>query len=57
MARGESTQHKVHYKGPNTDEDFLVFVDDPEQYKKWLHDTSVPLAQFVSTFQVFVTHR
>ena len=55
MARGETTQTKVHFKG--TDEDFVVFVDDVDDYKKWLQDTSVPLAHFVSTFQIFTTHR
>jgi hypothetical protein len=55
MARGETTQAKVHFKGK--EDDFLVFVDDVDQYKKWLSDRSVPLAQFVSTFKIFVTHK
>lgn len=45
----------VHYKGKQ--EDFLVFVDDVDTYKKWQSDKSVPLAHFISTFQVFQTHR
>ncbi|KAI1118917.1 shwachman-Bodian-diamond syndrome protein [Nemania sp. NC0429] len=52
MTKGEATQIKVHYRGK--DEDFIVFVDDNETYKKWLNDKSVPLAHFVSTFKVFV---
>ncbi|PNP57970.1 hypothetical protein THARTR1_02128 [Trichoderma harzianum] len=55
MTRGESTQSKVHYKGKQ--EDFHVFVDDVDTYKKWQSDKSVPLAHFISTFQVFQTHR
>ncbi|KAJ6445632.1 membrane-associating domain-containing protein [Purpureocillium lavendulum] len=55
MTRGEATQSKVHYKG-NLD-DFVVFVDDPETFKKWLGDKSVPLAQFVSSFKIFLTHK
>ena len=55
MTKGESTQSKVHYKGNN--DDFIVFVDDVEAYKKWLGDSSVPLAHFVSSFKVFVTHK
>jgi hypothetical protein len=55
MARGEATQSKVHYKG-NLD-DFIVFVDDLETYKKWKEDSSVALAHFVSSFQVFLTHK
>lgn len=55
MVRGQSTQNKVHYKGES--DDFLVFVDDPEVYKKWLTDSSIPLAHFVSSFKIFVTHK
>ncbi|EHK40662.1 uncharacterized protein TrAtP1_003990 [Trichoderma atroviride] len=55
MTRGESTQVKVHYKGKQ--EDFIVFVDDVETYKKWQSDKSIPPAQFVSTFNVFLTHK
>lgn len=55
MTKGEQTQCKLHYKGNN--DDFIVFVDDEEQFKQWKNDSSVPLAQFVSTFQVFVTHK
>ncbi|PFH62540.1 hypothetical protein XA68_13122 [Ophiocordyceps unilateralis] len=55
MTRGEATQIKVHYKGKN--DDFLVFVEDPETYKKWKTDRSIPLAHFVSSFKIFLTHR
>jgi len=54
MARGGTTQTKVHFKGK--DDDFLIFLDSPEDYKKWLNDKSVPLAQVVSSFKIFVTH-
>ncbi|KAL7790410.1 ribosome maturation protein [Trichoderma ceciliae] len=55
MTRGESTQSKVHFKGKQGD--FLVFVDDVDTYKKWQSDKSIPLAHFISTFQVFLSHR
>ncbi|KAK5987608.1 SDO1-like protein C21C3.19 [Cladobotryum mycophilum] len=55
MTRGESTQSKVHYKG--NQDDFLVFVDDVETYKKWLNDTSIPMSHFVSSFKVFCSHK
>ena len=55
MARGEANQIKVHYKGK--DEDFLVFVDDAKAAKDWKSDKSIPLAQVVSSFKVFVTHK
>ncbi|KAL1878769.1 hypothetical protein Daus18300_002045 [Diaporthe australafricana] len=52
--KGNATQVKVHFKGQ--DDDFLIFVDDLETYKKWQEDKSVPLAHFVSAFKIFVTH-
>ncbi|CAK7243073.1 MAG: hypothetical protein STHCBS139747_004581 [Sporothrix thermara] len=55
MARGETTQTKVHYKG--ADEDFIVFVDDVADFEKWQKDPSIPLSHFVSTFTVFTTQR
>ncbi|KAI1208897.1 shwachman-Bodian-diamond syndrome protein [Annulohypoxylon truncatum] len=55
MTKGEASQIKVHYKGK--DEDFIIFIDDLETYKKWKSDKSIPMAHFISTFQVFVTHK
>ncbi len=55
MVRGETTQAKVHYKGGS--DDFIVFVDDIAEYKKWETDKSVPLAHFLSAFKIFVTHK
>ncbi|KAI0019555.1 shwachman-Bodian-diamond syndrome protein [Xylariomycetidae sp. FL0641] len=55
MTKGEAHQAKIHFKGK--EDDFIVFVDDMETYKKWQSDKSVPMAHFVSTFKVFVTHK
>jgi ribosome maturation protein Sdo1 len=55
MARGDVNHVKVHYQGQ--DEDFIVFLDSVEDYQKWRGDKSVPLAQVVSSFKVFTTHR
>ncbi|KAK0618375.1 ribosome maturation protein [Bombardia bombarda] len=55
MTRGGTIQTKVHYKG--NDEDFVVFLDSTDDYKKWLSDKSIPLAQVVSSFKIFVTHK
>jgi hypothetical protein len=55
MPRGNAAQTKVHYKGK--DDDFIVFVDSPEDVKKWKNDKTVPLAQVVSGWKVFVTHK
>ncbi|KAH6671266.1 ribosome maturation protein [Halenospora varia] len=54
MARGEVPQTKVHYKGK--DEDFIIFVEDVKAAKEWKTDKSIPLAQVVSAFKIFVTH-
>lgn len=55
MTRGEATLNKVHYQG--NEDDFLVFVDDLEDFKKWQGDRSVPLANFVGNFKVYITHK
>lgn len=55
MPRGNAGQSKVHYTGKT--EDFVVFVDDPESVKNWKNDRSIPLAQVVSGFKIFVTHK
>ena len=47
-------QNKVHFKGAG--DDWIVFVDDVETYKKWQTDKSAALTHFVSSFNVFVTH-
>ncbi|KAF3056401.1 SDO1-like protein C21C3.19 [Daldinia childiae] len=55
MTKGETTQVKVHYKGK--EDDFIIFIDDVETYKKWKNDKSVPMAHFISAFKIFVTHK
>jgi len=55
MTRGESIMKKVHFKGK--DDDFVIFLDSAEDYQKWLSDKTIPLAQVVSSFKVFVTHK
>lgn len=55
MPTGQAGVTKVHYKG--SDEDFIVFVENPEELKKWKGDRSIPLAQVVDSFKIFVTHK
>ncbi|CAP60430.1 uncharacterized protein PODANS_1_7260 [Podospora anserina S mat+] len=55
MTRGEATRAKVFFKGEH--DDFVVVVDSVEDYQKWVSDRSTPLAQVVSSFKVFATHR
>jgi hypothetical protein len=53
--KGNATQVRVHYKGK--DDDFVVFADSAQAIKDWKSDKSVPLAQVVSGWKVFVTHK
>ncbi|KAK7514376.1 ribosome maturation protein [Phyllosticta citricarpa] len=55
MTRGNDTQTKVHYQGK--EEDFIIFVDDIQAVQNWKNDKSIPLAQVVSGWKVFVTHK
>ncbi|OMP82556.1 SDO1-like protein [Diplodia seriata] len=53
--RGEATQTKVHYKGK--EDDFIIFVESEKAVKDWKADSSVPLAQVVNGWKIFVTHK
>jgi hypothetical protein len=55
MPRGNEQQTKVHYKG--NEDDFIIFVESSEEVQKWKNDSSVPLAQVVNGWKVFVTHK
>lgn len=55
MPTGQSSVTKVHYKGQ--EEDFIVFVESLEDLKSWKGDRSIPLAQVVNSFKIFVTHK
>ncbi|TQV95903.1 hypothetical protein V2A60_001069 [Cordyceps javanica] len=55
MTRGETVQTKCHYKGQA--DDFIVFIDDVDTFKKWQTDKSVPMAHFMSSFRIFQTNK
>lgn len=55
MPRGNEQQVKVHYKGKS--DDFVIFVESAEAVKQWKGDSSIPLAQVVNGWKVFVTHK
>jgi ribosome maturation protein Sdo1 len=55
MPRGNGPVTKVFYKG-NTD-DFIVFVESPEDLAAWKKDKSIPLAQVVNSFKILLTHK
>lgn len=53
--RGNAVNTKVHYKGK--DDDFVIFVDSKEAVQTWKKDKTVPLAQVVNGWKIFVTHK
>ena len=53
--RGNAQQTIVHYKGST--EDFIVFAESAQAVEEWKKDKSVPLAQVVNGFKIFVTHK
>ncbi|CRG90871.1 hypothetical protein PISL3812_07917 [Talaromyces islandicus] len=55
MPRGNDNITKVFYQGKA--DDFVIFVDDVPSAQKWRHDRTIPLAQVVSGWKVFVTHK
>lgn len=55
MPRGNSEQTKVIYHGK--EDSFFVFVDSAEDYDKWLKEPSMPLAEVVNGWKIFVNHK
>ncbi|KAF3769085.1 DUF1960-domain-containing protein [Cryphonectria parasitica EP155] len=61
--KGATEQTKIHYKGDETQEDFVIFVDDVDEYEtyiKGLKDKSISkpaLSHFISSFKIFITHK
>nr|POE66087.1 sdo1-like protein c21c3.19 [Quercus suber] len=55
MVRGNDATTKVHYKGQ--EDDFIVLVDSAKAVSDWKDDRTIPLAQVVSGWKVFVTHK
>ncbi|EKG18350.1 Ribosome maturation protein SBDS [Macrophomina phaseolina MS6] len=55
MPRGAEQQTKVHFKGK--EDDFIIFVDSHKAVQDWKADRSIPLAQVVNGWKIFVTHK
>lgn len=53
--RGNAATTRVHYKG--SEDDYVIFVDSPESAYEWRKDKSIPLAQVVNGWKIFVTHK
>jgi len=46
---------KVHYRGKN--DDFIIWVENVKAVQEWKNDKTVPMAQVVDGFKIFVTHK
>ena len=55
MPRGSGEAAKVHFKG--TTDDFIVFVESPEELENWKKDKSIPLVQVVDSFKILLSHK
>jgi len=55
MPRGNGPASKVHFKG--TTDDYIVFVESPEELENWKKDKSIPLVQVVDSFKILVSHK
>lgn len=53
MARGNSPQTQVFYKGSSGDQ-FCIFVDSVEQLQKWKADSTIPMVDVVAGWKVLV---
>ncbi|USP79058.1 uncharacterized protein yc1106_06332 [Curvularia clavata] len=53
MARGNSPQTQVFYKGSNGDQ-FCVFVESEELLKKWKGDSTIPMTDVVAGWKIMV---
>ena len=53
MARGNSPQTQVFYKGSNGDQ-FCVFVESEELLKKWKADSTIPMTDIVAGWKIMV---
>ncbi|CAG8165567.1 unnamed protein product [Penicillium nalgiovense] len=55
MARGNTKQSKVYYKGQT--EDFVIFAADVNAAQNWKKDHSIPLAQVIDGWKIFTSHQ
>lgn len=53
--RGNAPVTKVHVQGKS--DDFIIFADSAKAVEEWKKDSSIPMAQVVSGFKIFVSHK
>jgi hypothetical protein len=57
MARGNTQEVKVHYKGPNTGDDYVIYITSAETLQNWKKDKTIGLVDVLDGFFVFVSHK
>jgi hypothetical protein len=57
MTRGNTQEVKMHYKGLNTGDDYLIYITSAEAAKDWVEDKTIPLVEVLDGFFVFVSHK
>jgi hypothetical protein len=57
MTRGNTQEVKMHYKGPNTGDDYVVYIASAEAARDWKKDKTIPLVDVLDGFFVFVSHK
>ncbi|EPE34945.1 FYSH [Glarea lozoyensis ATCC 20868] len=57
MTRGTVQETKIHYRGQNVHDDFIVYTTNVELLQKWKTDKSIPLVDVLDAYQIFVTHK
>jgi len=55
MTRGNAGQTKIHYKGK--EDDYVIFAESAQAVRDWKSDKTIPLAQVVNGFKIFITHK
>jgi hypothetical protein len=57
MTRGNTQEVKMHYKGQNTGDDYLIYIASAQAVKDWVKDKTIPLVEVLDGFFVFVSHK
>ncbi|KAF2996522.1 hypothetical protein E8E13_006218 [Curvularia kusanoi] len=57
MTRGSTQEVKMHYKGPITGDDYVIYITSAEAMRNWKNDRTIPLVDVLDAFFVFVSHK
>ena len=57
MTKGTTQEIKMHYKGPTTGDDYVIYITSAEAARNWTKDKTIPLVDVLDAFYVFVSHK